>query len=564
LAADPAPDPTGDAAAPVPRGGAAASLAAVLRNRDIRNIELAWTLGIGVDWALLVVSLLVAYAAGGPALVGLVSVTRMVPAALVNLLFDTGRLRRPERALVGVGLVRAGAAAVIAAGVVAGSPAVVLVALAAGSAAGALFRPTMMALLPSVATTPDELVSANVVTALGESLGTFAGPAIAGIALARSGAAPVAALAAAVGIVMAVAMLRVRVADAARPPRGERASRVAIVSGARELARRPPTATVMGSLFAQVIVRGALTTYLAVLAIEVLGMGQPGVGTLGAAMGIGGLVGAAAALLAGPRGGMAGLHAVALTLWGVPLVVIGLAPVPAVAIIALAAVGLGNSLVDVAGFTLLQRGSDSSARSAVFSFLEVGAAAGISVGGVAGALLLAQLGINGALVATGILLPIVAIVAQPFARRIDADAALTEDRAAVLRSVSLFRPLPITALERLAAGMRSTTYAPGATLMTEGEPGTFYAVIDRGQVDVSANGHMLRRQGHGDGIGEIALLRALPRTATVTAVGPVEAWIIDCGTFLEAVTGHPDSQRAATAVVEERLGRGGSEPADQG
>jgi CRP-like cAMP-binding protein len=104
--------------------------------------------------------------------------------------------------------------------------------------------------------------------------------------------------------------------------------------------------------------------------------------------------------------------------------------------------------------------------------------------------------------------------------------------------------------------MRRVSYPAGAAVMTEGETGDAYAIIDRGQVEVSVAGRTVHIQGPGEGFGEIALLRASPRTATVTALVPVEAWLIDCSTFLDAVTGHPASSVAASAVVGERLGRG--------
>ena len=71
------------------------------------------------------------------------------------------------------------------------------------------------------------------------------------------------------------------------------------------------------------------------------------------------------------------------------------------------------------------------------------------------------------------------------------------------------------------------------------------------------DGRPHHREGPGAGIGEIALLRAIPRTATVTAVDDVDAWAIDCETFLEAVTGHEGSAAAAARSSSSR----GSTPA---
>ena len=81
------------------------------------------------------------------------------------------------------------------------------VAVAGASAAGALVRPTTLALLPSVATRPEDLVAANTAGALGESLGTFAGPLITRLVVASSGPAPAAAIAAAGGVIAAALVI---------------------------------------------------------------------------------------------------------------------------------------------------------------------------------------------------------------------------------------------------------------------------------------------------------------------------------------------------------------------
>ena len=114
------------------------------------------------------------------------------------------------------------------------------------------------------------------------------------------------------------------------------------------------------SIGAQITVRGALTTLVAVLAIDELGLGDSGVGLLGSAIGVGGLVGAAGVLAAGAHRRLAPMFVLALLLWGLPIAAIGALPTAAVAVAALAVVGVGNALVDVSGFTLLQRGRPAS------------------------------------------------------------------------------------------------------------------------------------------------------------------------------------------------------------
>ncbi len=541
-------------------GVAGRSLLRVLRNRDIRSLELAWTLGVAADWALLVVTLLVAYDAGGPVLVGLVSLTRMIPATLVNLLVDTSALRRPERALLGANVVRAAGAAVVGLAGMTDATVAVFVALAVASAAGALVRPTVLTLLPAVATSPAELVSANTAGALGESAGTFVGPLLAGLVVARAGVGPAAAVAALLCLGAAGIALAVRVPDASRPPRREGRRSVPIVAGLRELAARRPAGMIMTSFLAQTVVRGALTTFIAILAIEVLGMGDAGVGILGAAIGLGGIAGALAALAIGGERRLAPLFALALVGWGAPIAVIGFVPLPAVAILALAVVGVANALLDVAGLTLLQRGTSNQGRSAVFAVLEVAASAGVSVGGILATILMAVLGVERALVLTGVSLPLVAVLGWPLVRRLDVEGVVPERQASLLRRLPLFAPLPLAALERVAGGMSEVFFAPGERLMTQGEPGDTFVVIESGEVEVAMDGAPHHREGPGAGIGEIALLRAIPRTATVTAIDAVDAWSIDCETFVDAVSGHEGSAAAASEVVEARLRAGSGSP----
>ena len=210
--------------------------------------------------------------------------------------------------------------------------------------------------------------------------------------------------------------------------------------------------------------RGALTTFLAVLAIEVLGMGDGGVGVLGAAIGLGGIAGALGALVLGTDRRLAVMFAVALCLWGAPIAVIGFVPVTVVAIGALAVVGVANALLDVSGLTLLQRGTANDARSAVFAVLEVVASIGVSVGGILASLLIASLGIERALVLVGLSLPVVAVVGWPLVRRLDAEGVIPERQAALLRGIPLFAMLPLAALERVATGMREVRFAPGERL----------------------------------------------------------------------------------------------------
>jgi MFS family permease len=310
----------------------------------------------------------------------------------------------------------------------------------------------------------------------------------------------------------------------------------------------------MLSFGVQVIVRGALTTFIAILAIEVLGMGDAGVGILGAAIGAGGIVGALFAVAMGSGGRLAGMFAAALVAWGAPFVLIGVAPSPGLALLALGVTGIGNALLDVSGLTLLQRGVSNPARGAVFAVLEVMASIGVSVGALIGSVLVTTIGVERALVVTGIVLPVTAVLGWPWVRRLDDEGVLPERQARLLRGIPLFAPLPLAALERIADGMEPVRFAPGEPIMTQGEEGDTYVMVESGRVLVTIDGAPSHEQGPGDGVGEIALLRSVPRTATVTALEAVEGFQVDCNTFVDAVTGHEGSRRVATDVVDARLG----------
>ena len=88
-------------------------------------------------------------------------------------------------------------------------------------------------------------------------------------------------------------------------------------------------------------------------------------------MGIGGLIGALAAFTLIGRKRLASDFGLGIVLWGAPLAAIGIWPHSWVALVALAVHGLGNTLVDVAGLTLLQRTAPPDVLARVFGVLQM-------------------------------------------------------------------------------------------------------------------------------------------------------------------------------------------------
>jgi len=190
----------------------------------------------------------------------------------------------------------------------------------------------------------------------------------------------------------------------------------------------------------------------------------------------------------------------------------------------------------------------------VFRVFEGAVGVAGAIGSVAAPVLVEVAGIRAALVVTGALLPVAAIVTWPHISRMDREVLVPERELGILRSVPMFALLPLTAMERLAGCLVPIRLAPGDVLIREGEPGDDYFIIAEGRLEVSEAGRHLRTCRAGEGVGEIALLRQTPRTATVTAGEPTEVFALDGAAFRAAVAANPGSTAAADRVIGERLG----------
>jgi hypothetical protein len=531
----------------------------VVANRNIRQLLLAWTAGIAADWALLVTVLIVAYQEGGALAVGALGLARMIPATLVALFVTIPARVAHERALAAINVLRCVATAVAAVGLLVGLPLILTASCAAAvAAAGALVRPTHQAMLPSMARRPDELIAANVGTSTGEGLGTFAGPAIGGVALLLGGPALASAIAAVSFGAAAIAVATIRIPRGAAPiMEGATGSpvRPPIVAGFRTLVERPAAGLLIVGLGCQVFARGLLTTLIVIASIELLDLGEGGVGALNAAIGLGGLAGAAAALGLSGRTRLALVYALALTGWGLPIAVIGVVPLAPLALAAMAVLGTSNAILDITAFTLLQRTLPNEQRTAVFGFLEGVIGVGIAAGAVLAPGLVTAFGIRGALIVTGALLPVAAALTWPRVSRLDRETVMPERQLALLRGVPMFGLLPLTMLERLAGSLTTESFRAGDVVIREGKPGDRFYIVSSGRLDVESRGRPIGTNGPGDGIGEIALLRNVPRTATVRAREDAELFALAGADFLDVISDHLGNTRAADMVVNSRLAR---------
>ena len=527
----------------------------MLANRDLGRIEAGWLAANGGTYAYLVVTLVVAYQSGGALAAGLLGIVRYLPPTLVAPFAGVPATRwRPDRVLLAVNLGRTIAIALTFVVMLLGGNLPLLFLLAGMEAGfGGLTRPLHMSVLPWLARTPGELVASNIASSAAEGLGTLIGPAVAGLLLATSG--PVGALAATAllmaGAVLAIASMQVpMIRTAAIAPD----LRAGLTAGIRIVRRTPAVRLILLDAWLQTLVRGMLTVLLVVAAIEQLGMGEPGVGTLNAAIGAGGFLGAIVALSLTARTQFSATFALSLAMWGLPIAVLGIVVDPLVAIGMLAIVGLSNAILDVTAFTLLQRSSPNEGRVGLMGLLDSGAAASAAIGGVIASLLVDWLGIRASLLVTGAILPIAAAATLRALQRSESQAVSYEAQSRLLRGDPLLGLLSLSVVEELAAVLEPVEFEDGAELIREGEGGDRYLIVASGEVEVSQGGDRLRRLGPGAGVGEISLLRDVPRTATVRAIGPVAAYALGRTPFLAAVTGHSSVRIVAERMVEDRIG----------
>jgi MFS family permease len=531
------------------------ALREVFRNRALRQLQLAWAGSIIGSWAYAVALVVYAYDQGGASAVALVAVIRWVPAAVASPLASILGDRYPRvRVMLSADLLRAGALVAMAVCVVTDAPAAIVYVLASIAAVLAtVFDPAQSALIPSLARTPEELTAANVSSSTLESLGFCVGPALGGILLTLTNVWVVFVVTAAAFLwsaLMLAPLLR-----ASEPPLTHERPHLLeqATAGFRAIGSDARLRLVIGLFGAQTLVNGAFGVLVAVSAFQLLDLGSGGVGYLQSAVGVGGLIGGAVALALVGHRRLATTFGIAVAGTGGPLLLLGVLPRTGAALIAFGLVGFANIICDVSGFTILQRGTPSEVLSRVFGVLHSLVYATLALGAVLAPPLIDAVGVRWTLVIVGSLLPVLSLLTHTSLTRLDAEPG-DPHRLRLLQAIPIFSPLSPPVLERLAARLTPVQAQGGEEIIREGDHGDRFYVVSSGEVDVLVDGRPLRREGEGSYFGEIALLRDVPRTATVRAATDVELYALDRDDFLPAVTGHAGSVQAAESVIGARLG----------
>jgi MFS family permease len=525
-----------------------ASLGVAASNGDIRRAQLAWGATISAEWAHFVALGVFAYSHGGSTAVGIAGVVRLLPAAIIAPFASSlGDRFRRERFLLGLVLMGGAALAASVAGALMDDRLIVFGAAAVVGICSTLFRPALVALLPSLARTAQELIAANGATSTIESLGTLLGPLGAGVLVVFTDVTAIFAVAAFVLLASAGLLARISVEGSMAKPL---TAGLGVWQGFHAIGEVPRARLLVGLIASQTFIRGCLNVLLVVTSYQVLHRGAAGVGYLTAAVGTGGLLGALGAVsLRGVE--LAPPFAWGLVFWGVPIMMVAPLPYPVPVVLLLAAVGAANSIVDVAGFTLLQRTVPDAVLTRVLGVTWGLAMGAVALGSAVAPVLLRLVGLRPAFLVVGAVLPVLVLVMYRRLNEIDAETAPSE-RLGLIEGVALFAPLSLVTKQRIASHLIRLDVGPGDVVLRAGTTGDRFYIVETGAVAIDLGSRTIR-SGPGDFFGEIALLRDVPRTATVLAESETRLYALERDDFLAAVTGHTRARAEAHAVAAARL-----------
>lgn len=515
-----------------------------LRSGRLRRLLLAFLVFNIVEWGTYIAILVWAFDAGGLRLSTLVAVAQLVPAALLAPVIAawSGR-RNPQVALVAGYTAQAVTFAAAGIALLARAHSVVVVCLAVLSAiAITMTRPVHNSVLPRISRTTGELTVGNAATGTAEGLAILLGPLSCAVLIGWVGTGGVLAVMGLACATCALLTLGLHLTDADDAP--------PMTSGTTErsamaILRSPAARTLTSLVSVEQVLVGAMDILLVVIAIDLLSMDQSGPPLLNAAIGVGALVGAGTtlALTVGQRVAPALIAGALLT--GAAFAMTSLATTAWLASALLVACGAGKVVFDVALRTLVQRALPEHLLTAVFGVLEAVTMGALALGSLLVPVLVSAVGIHGAIMAAGLLLPLAALLVSRPVLRIDRSVQVPVDVAELLAGVPILSVIAPRVLDRLAIEARPQVVPAGQVVVEQGAAADTFYVIRSGSATVSIDGQHVRDLGPGAWFGELALLHDTPRTATVAAATDLDLLTLDRGTFLAFVAHVPRAVEAA-------------------
>ncbi len=564
---------------------------AAFENPVLRRVGFAYALFGAAEFGVWIALLVFAYDHGGPGASLLMVLAQLIPCIALGPFFGALADRRPpSRVLLAGYLLQTLTIGALAIAVTVGASVGVVFALAPLTAISlTITRPPQAALLPAIVRTPSELTAANVMTGWTDAAAALVGPGLVGILLAWRGQGLAVGAMAAMTLIATLLVLGVAGPAAAVSPGTGIPSfdgdgvgtgapdaeckntdgpgtlkahlgsvfssiRSGALSNLTELARNPQIRILLTLHTFYFVLIGSLDLLCVILAVDYLHMGPGGPGFLNAALGGGALLGGfVTAFLVGRRH-LANTLIITLMAAVAALALIGAVPQVAPAILLIGAVGLAGSVFDVAGRTLLQRSAPSDAIAGSFSILEALMDLGLALGAILVRIAVAVGGVKAALFAPAIIACLLIAGLWHRIRKIDASATVPQVEIQLLRSIPIFAALPAPSLEGVARDLEALSVPEGSVVISEGASGDCYYVVADGELAVSKAGQFLQSVSRGDGFGEIALIRNVPRQASVTAMTTSSLYRLEREPFVQAVTGHATAISAARTIITRHLG----------
>ncbi|KHK96376.1 hypothetical protein LK09_15460 [Microbacterium mangrovi] len=533
------------------------NVATVWQNRNVRRIQLGLLGASMCQWAYAMAIMVWAYHEGGATLVGIWVGIRFLLMAMLTPIGGTIADRMSRRnymlAVNAISLVL----------VVLAALAIwfqlnmwaVLVPATLMSIVSGTFRSAQAGLLPHLVENPKQLTSANATAEIIESTAQFAGPAIAGILLGIVGVVPVVLLNA-VGLGWSLIMVAGVQKDSPEERKSddeeeegpfikEAAGGFAAIGKDRDLLALSGLMAVNG------ILCGVLNIIVVLIAAQMLGDANK-VGLLNAVLGAATFAGGFIILGIAGRVKLGRLMIFGVLGWCLPLILVGIAPFPLVAVAALIVIGLCDPMINVGYGTIPPRLVADRILSRVFAAIESTFIAAAALGAFVTPVLVNWLGLGTAIIAMGIVGTAVCVVC---ALRIPhLDKRLTPPRGlSLLEKVDLFRPLAPAMLDRIAHKLEPATAPAGEIIVAEGGISDRFYVIESGEVEVTQDDRHLRTESAGDVFGEIGLLRDVPRTATVRAETDTVLLTLSRDDFLELVSSDDAVRGNAQELATRRL-----------
>jgi CRP-like cAMP-binding protein len=416
-----------------------------------------------------------------------------------------------------------------------------LVLVALDALVSAPYRPAQSAMLPILSRAPRELAAAaagvSTVKTLSQALGAIAGGFLLVVlspAAVFGGAAAVMVVASLATKQFATTAIRVSEAGSSGGVRG-------LVRDTLGVVRYPYVGGILVVSGLRTFVRGMWIAIAVIASLRLLHAGSAGVGLLMLAAGIGALaaVPISAALIGRPQIGKPTI--LAFIACGIPFVIIAGVPVLDMALFFVAAWGVGMAVADVATFSLLHRLLDTPLLPRVTGAIESAKLALEGLGALVGPVLASTLGIRWALALAGLPLPAVVLVGRKLLHRLDDTASERAHTLALLHGVPFLETLDMVALEALAGRTEQMSVPAGSDIVRQGEEGDLFYILKSGAADVLVDGFNVGSVAPGGFFGERALLRNVPRMATVRSSEPVELLVLPRADFVTALTGQADA-----------------------